>query len=154
MMTATSTEHRMESSWAFLNRPPLRFRNVLDRGSAYASHRPEQRAGYSHGAVPVVLNGLDLNLPATHGGQYQMATRIKRGGRDGRAGSGLRAMTEDGNKRRWYREVAARRWTRLSFRADAPRAKLVGDGGRASAASGYMFSLRGKTGCDPLSQTA
>jgi hypothetical protein len=27
------------------------------------------RAGqHSHGAVPVVLDGLDLNLPATHGG--------------------------------------------------------------------------------------
>ena len=29
MMTATSTEHSTESSCAFLNRPPLRFRNVL-----------------------------------------------------------------------------------------------------------------------------
>ena len=30
MMTATSTEQRTESSCAFLNRPPLRFRNVLN----------------------------------------------------------------------------------------------------------------------------
>lgn len=29
MMTATSTEQRTESSWAFLKRPPLRFRKVL-----------------------------------------------------------------------------------------------------------------------------
>lgn len=31
MMTATSTEHSTESSCAFLNRPPLRFRNVTER---------------------------------------------------------------------------------------------------------------------------
>lgn len=33
MMTATSTEHRTESSWAFLKRPPLRLRKVLGRVS-------------------------------------------------------------------------------------------------------------------------
>jgi hypothetical protein len=31
MKTATSTEHRTESSCAFLNKPPLRFRNVTER---------------------------------------------------------------------------------------------------------------------------
>lgn len=29
-MTATSTEHKTESSWAFLNSPPLRLRKVTD----------------------------------------------------------------------------------------------------------------------------
>lgn len=29
MMTATSTEQSTESSWAFLKRPPLRFKKVL-----------------------------------------------------------------------------------------------------------------------------
>lgn len=33
MMTATSTEQSTESSWAFLNRPPLRFRKVLQQVS-------------------------------------------------------------------------------------------------------------------------
>jgi hypothetical protein len=31
MMTATSTEHSTDSSWAFLNRPPLRLRKVTER---------------------------------------------------------------------------------------------------------------------------
>jgi len=36
------------------------------------------RAGqYSHGTVPVVLDGLDLNLPATHGG-WRSDSRSKR----------------------------------------------------------------------------
>jgi hypothetical protein len=47
-MTATSTEQSTESSCAFLNSPPLRLRKVR--------------------AVPVVLDGLYLNLPSTHYG--------------------------------------------------------------------------------------
>lgn len=36
-MTATSTEQRTDSSCAFLNRPPLRFRKVLSHGISIAS---------------------------------------------------------------------------------------------------------------------
>jgi hypothetical protein len=39
MMTATSTEHSTDSSCAFLNRPPLRFRKVLRRVSEGSAMR-------------------------------------------------------------------------------------------------------------------
>jgi hypothetical protein len=68
MMTATSTEHSTESSCAFLNRPPLRFRKVLPRVSVGSGTRGAwSRAAGLHGAVAVVLDGLDLNLAAAHG---------------------------------------------------------------------------------------
>jgi hypothetical protein len=68
MMTATSTEHSTESSCAFLNRPPLRFRKVLARVSV-GSRLPDarRREGSLHGTVAVVLDGLDLDLSAAHG---------------------------------------------------------------------------------------
>lgn len=40
------------------------------RVSIRVAHRmaPQAARGHLHGAVPVVLDGLDLDLPATHGG--------------------------------------------------------------------------------------
>ncbi len=68
MMTATSTEQSTESSWAFLKRPPFRFRKVLGAEHTVSWGRERSvRGGESlHGAVPVILDGLDLDLPATH----------------------------------------------------------------------------------------
>jgi hypothetical protein len=41
MMTATSTEHSTDNSWAFLKRPPLRFRKVLQDWSVTTWRRGE-----------------------------------------------------------------------------------------------------------------
>lgn len=72
MMTATSTEHRTESSWAFLKRPPLRLRNVLRVGQRQSRWRLwRARRGGLHGAVAVILDGLDLDLAAAHGGGWR-----------------------------------------------------------------------------------
>ena len=93
IITATSTEHRTESSCAFLNRPPLRLRNVLFQESAQAFHKDahviicimqrgllrmeswfafemEDAVGnsrlYLHGTISIIFDGLDLNLSASH----------------------------------------------------------------------------------------
>ena len=59
MITATSTEQRTESSCAFLNRPPLRFRKVTDLVEVLAPHRVED----SQDGIPiaVIANGLNLH---------------------------------------------------------------------------------------------
>ena len=44
MITATSTEQSTESSCAFLNKPPLRFRNVLQCGQSWGAIRAMARA--------------------------------------------------------------------------------------------------------------
>jgi hypothetical protein len=64
MMTATSTEQRTESSWAFLNRPPFRLRKVTELRQGQW-----QCAGSSTGAgssipIAVVADGLDLSWNA------------------------------------------------------------------------------------------
>lgn len=68
MKTATSTEQRTESSCAFLNRPPLRFKKVLHGGKNQS--RPAMRARVGgvnlHRAVPVILDRFDLNLSPPH----------------------------------------------------------------------------------------
>lgn len=46
MMTATSTEQRTDSSWAFLKRPPLRLRKVLRE--EVNRTRPSRSAGSGH----------------------------------------------------------------------------------------------------------
>jgi hypothetical protein len=46
MMTATSTEHRTESSCAFLNKPPLRLRNVL-RAEVSSDPQPTRKKPYT-----------------------------------------------------------------------------------------------------------
>lgn len=96
MMTATSTEQRTESSCAFLNRPPLRLRNVLQEvisnglkvvqqaiamrvmmwSLVAINHQRvhQDRAQRSfrnrlldlHRAVSVILDGLDLDLAPAH----------------------------------------------------------------------------------------
>jgi hypothetical protein len=80
MMTATSTEQRTDSSCAFLKRPPLRFKKVLDNVSNKSQEAHGVEVGV-HGAVAVILDGLDLDLSTTHD-EYrtQASTRIERGG--------------------------------------------------------------------------
>lgn len=77
MMTATSTEQSTESSWAFLNRPPLRFRKVL-RG---VSFRRGRAAGAAASAVAyterlrsslMALISIFLRPMVTGGGQGGM----------------------------------------------------------------------------------
>lgn len=43
MKTATSTEQRTDNSWAFLNKPPFRFKNVLKRAKLVSSRRVAER---------------------------------------------------------------------------------------------------------------
>lgn len=72
MKTATSTEHKTESSWAFLNRPPFRLRKVLedvDISSSTCRREWAQGNGFGdniHGAIAVISDGLDLNFSSTH----------------------------------------------------------------------------------------
>lgn len=77
MMTATSTEQRTESSCAFLNKPPLRLRKVLQGRGCELVIEVEVRGGaalapaakgYVHAAVAVILDGFDFDLSASHGG--------------------------------------------------------------------------------------
>lgn len=83
-MTATSTEQSTDNSCAFLKRPPLRFRNVLqtrkEKESAMAlreegganEKRPGSKPGsvreYLHRTIAVILDGFDLNLSSPHRG--------------------------------------------------------------------------------------
>lgn len=73
MKTATSTEHKTESSWAFLNRPPFRLRKVLeedvDVSSSTCRREWVQGNGFGdniHRAIAVIPDGLDLNFSSTH----------------------------------------------------------------------------------------
>lgn len=65
MTTATSTEQSTDNSYAFLKRPPFLFKKVLTKVS-------RGRLGISvvegalHRAVPLIFDGFDINLPATH----------------------------------------------------------------------------------------
>ena len=70
-MTATSTEHRTESSCAFLNRPPLRFRKVLQFRKRqlcsrlnlhWLSRRIERSDGFA--AITIVGTGHARSLEA------------------------------------------------------------------------------------------
>lgn len=73
-MTATSTEQRTASSWAFLKRPPFLFKKVLSRSQRLIGGSRTTQA--IHGAVAVVLDRLDLNLPSSHG--CELDTRSER----------------------------------------------------------------------------
>jgi len=63
MTTATSTEHNTDNSCAFLNKPPLRLRKVLEEAVSFVSLT---RPVHLHRAVPFILDRLDLNLASSH----------------------------------------------------------------------------------------
>lgn len=74
MKTATSTEQRTDNSWAFLNKPPFRFKNVLKARKARKVSVESQRETWVgkreealHRTISVILDGFDLNLSSPHG---------------------------------------------------------------------------------------
>lgn len=59
IITATSTEQRTESSWAFLNRPPLRLRKVL-RWRFSTLFYQEQTTLAVAGTIREIAGGVEL----------------------------------------------------------------------------------------------